>query len=158
MAEAAQSVERLEVRDLVRADLDEVVRIDALHTGERQAEYWQRVLGDFLGGESGRVRVGLAATRGGRLVGYLLGEVRAFEFGSEACGWIFSVGVDPGRLRRGVASSLLEAAARRFHAAGVARVRTMVRRDDVPVMAFFRSNGFVGGRFVQLERELGESS
>ena len=156
MAEAAQSLERLEVRDLARADLDEVVRIDALHTGERQAEYWQRVLGDFLGGESGRVRVGLAATRGGRLVGYLLGEVRAFEFGSEACGWIFGVGVDPRHARGGVASTLLAAGCRRFRAAGVRRIRTMVRRNNVPVLSFFRANGFAAGRFVQLELDLEE--
>jgi hypothetical protein len=31
-----------------------------------------------------------------------------------------------------------------------------IRRNDVPVTAFFRSNGFVGGSFVQLELDLGE--
>ena len=39
---------------------------------------------------------------------------------------------------------------------GVRRVRTMVRRNDVPVLAFFRANGFAGGAFVQLERSLEE--
>jgi hypothetical protein len=32
----------------------------------------------------------------------------------------------------------------------------MVRRTDVPVLAFFRRNGFVGGAFLQLELELEE--
>jgi hypothetical protein len=36
----------------------------------------------------------------------------------------------------------------------VARVRTMVRRADVPVLSFFRSNGFFAGSFVQLELDL----
>jgi hypothetical protein len=30
----------------------------------------------------------------------------------------------------------------------------MVRRNDVSLLAFFRSNGFVGGTFTQLERAL----
>ena len=90
----------------------------------------------------------------GRILGYLLGEVRAFEFNSEACGWIFSAGVDPGRLRQRVASGLLTEACRRFREAGIKTVRTMVKRNDVPVLSFFRANGFVGGSFVQLELDL----
>jgi hypothetical protein len=37
---------------------------------------------------------------------------------------------------------------------GVHKVRTMVARNDVPVLAFFRASGFVGGPFVQLELHL----
>jgi ribosomal protein S18 acetylase RimI-like enzyme len=131
-----------------------MVRIDALHSGESKPEYWSRVLDAFLDTGSGPLRVGLAAEEDERLVGYLLGEVRAFEFGSEPCGWVFAVGVDPRQARAGVASALLEEACRRFRRAGVSRVRTMVRRNDVGVLSFFRANAFVGGSFVQLERDL----
>jgi ribosomal protein S18 acetylase RimI-like enzyme len=54
-----------------------------------------------------------------------------------------------------VASALLAEACRAFRAAGVTRVRTMVRRNDVPVLAFFRSSGFSGGSYVQLELDVG---
>jgi len=50
-AEAARYA--LQVRELREADLEAVVRIDALHTGERKPEYWGRVFGDFLGAETG---------------------------------------------------------------------------------------------------------
>jgi hypothetical protein len=30
----------------------------------------------------------------------------------------------------------------------------MVRRTDVPVLAFFRSSGFAGGAYVQLELDV----
>jgi ribosomal protein S18 acetylase RimI-like enzyme len=146
-----------EVRKLRADDLDDVVRIDALHTGQRKPEYWQRVFRDFFDGERDELRVGLAAEAAGVVQGYLLGEVRAFEFGSEACGWVFGVGVDRSNLRSGVASSLLAEACRQFAQNGITRVRTMVRRNDVPVLSFFRSNGFVGGSFVQLELDLGET-
>ena len=142
------------VRDLKLADLARVVRIDALHTGHRKPAYWRRVFRSLLARRGETPRIGLAAEDEEGVIGYLIGEVRAFEFGSEPCGWIFAVGVDPTRLRRGVASGLLREARRRFHQAGVATVRTMVRRDDVPVLSFFRSSGFVGGRFVELESSL----
>ncbi len=144
------------IREISDADAREFVRIDALRTGREKPAYWKRVVADFRRPEEGRLRVGLAAEAAGsgRLAGYLLGEVRAFEFGSESCGWIFAVAVDPAAGRAGVASALLEEACRRFREAGVLRIRTMVRRNDVPFLSFFRARGFVGGPFVQLEREL----
>lgn len=146
------------VRDLRQDDIDRVVRIDALHTGQANRSYWKRAFDDFLRPDPDRLRVGLAAESEGQLIGYLLGEVRAFEFGSEACGWVFAVGVDPEHARRDVGSTLLSEICGRFKDAGITTVRTMVRRNDVPVLAFFRANGFVGGSFVQLEVGLGEES
>lgn len=154
MPAASAAGERVRIRALVGADLLAVTRIDRHHTGVRKASYWKRVLAEFLQPRDRRGRVGLAAEIGGELAGYLLGEVRAFEFGSEPCGWIFAVGVDPAHLRAHVGSALLAEACRRFRAAGVGRVRTMVRRNDVRVLAFFRSSGFSGGSYVQLELDL----
>jgi ribosomal protein S18 acetylase RimI-like enzyme len=142
------------VRPLSRADLEAVVRLDALHTGAAKRPYWAGVFQGYGGRR--RNRIGLAAEVDGRLAGYVFGEVRAFEFGSPPCGWIFAVGVDPKLARRGVASALLREACARFRALEVTQVRTMVRRTDVPVLSFFRARGFVGGPFVQLECDLGE--
>jgi len=146
----------LRIREFADGDLAECIRIDALRTGPPKPDWWRRTAAEFREAGEGRVRVGLAADSPGtgRLAGYLLGEVRAFEFGSEPCGWVLAVAVDPGSGRSGVATALLEEACRRFRAAGAVRVRTMVRRNDVPFLSFFRSRGFVGGPFVQLERDL----
>jgi ribosomal protein S18 acetylase RimI-like enzyme len=146
------------IRDLRPKDLDEVVRIDALQTGESKQDYWRRVFREFLQKNGSPLRVGLCAAGKKRLVGYLLGEVRAFEFGSDRCGWIFAVGVDPAHLRKSVASGLLALACRRFKEGGIRQVRTMVRRNSVPVLSFFRANGFVGGSFVELELDLDASN
>ena len=146
------------IRPLKAEDLSEVVRIDGLHTGMRKRAYWSRVIERLLKRNGRAVRIGLALEAPKGLAGYLLGEVRAFEFGSEPCGWIFAIGVDPNSERRGVASLLLAEAAARFQAQGVPRIRTMVRRNEVPVLAFFRSNGFRGGPFVQLELDIEEVS
>ena len=146
----------LVVRDLCQEDVAGVVRIDALHTGRSKRRYWEGAFGRFLEPAPG-LRIGLGAEIAGRLVGYLLGEVRAFEFGSEECGWIFAIGVDPAALHHGIGTALLAEACRRFRSARVPCVRTMVRRNDVPVLAFFRGNGFRGGPFVQLELDLDET-
>lgn len=146
------------IRVLKADDLSELVRIDALHTGLRKRAFWSRVLERFLKPRTRAIRIGLAIEAPKGLAGYLLGEVRAFEFGSEPCGWIFGVGVDPRSARTGVASHLLAEAVTRFRAHGVPRIRTMVRRNEVPQLAFFRSNGFRGGPFVQLELDIEEVS
>ena len=150
----SRAVQAVAIRDLRQQDLPEVVRIDALQTGESKPEYWKRVFRDFLRGDGDPVRVGLCAEGKEGLVGYLLGEVRAFEFGSDTCGWIFAVGVDPAHLRKSVATGLLALACRRFRESGIRQVRTMVGRNNVPVLSFFRANGFVGGSFVELELDL----
>ena len=157
MSAASRPEPEVILRDLRPEDFDAVVRIDSAHTGRLSGEYWKGILDRFLDGRRAPTRVGLAALEGGVLVGYLLGEVRAIEFGSEPCGWVFAVGVDSGHLRAGVASCLLAEARGRFHDAGIDRLRTMVRRNDVPMLSFFRSAGFVGGSFVQLETELEEA-
>lgn len=148
----------IEIGPLRPDDLAAVIRLDARLTGRRKAAYWRTFFDDFVGGGPSEARVGLAAREGERLCGYLLGEVRAFEFGSPPCGWIFAVGVDPAQAHHGVGSALVAAAAKRFRRARASAVRTMVRRNDVPLLAFFRSNGFVGGSFTQLELPLEEKA
>lgn len=139
------------VRPLTPDDRAAVLRIDTVQTGESKPAYWKRIFREFVDGGSETPRVALAAERDGQVIGFLFGDVRAFEFGSEACGWILEVGVDPQCTRAGVATALLREGCARLRATGVAVVRTMVRRNNVPMLTFFRTNGFAGGPYMQLE-------
>ena len=141
-----------QIRQLTADDLAAVVRLDAELTGTRKQAYWKRVFRAFLTPADDDGLVGLAAEGAGGFAGFLLGEVRAFEFGSEPCGWIFAAGVAPWAAHGGVGSALVTAAWECFQAAGVSTVRTMVKRDDLPMLSFFRANDFVGGSYVELER------
>jgi len=143
------------VRRLRADDLTAVVALDAHLTGDTKEGYWKGVFERFLREER---CIGFAATEGGQLKGYLFGELRAFEFGSKPCGWIFAVGVQQDAGRSGVASALLAEARRRFRVLGVDSIRTMVPRTTVPLLSFFRRHGFVGGPFVQLELSLDSSA
>jgi ribosomal protein S18 acetylase RimI-like enzyme len=152
--EPRESREPRAVRPLRAADRTAVVRLDGRLTGQYKPAYWKARFGEFVGAGHLHGRLGLAVGDGRHLRGYLLGEVRAFEFGSPPCGWILAVGVDPEQAHHGIGSALVTEASRQFLRDGVATVRTMVGRTDLPMLAFFRANGFVGGRFTQLELDL----
>ena len=42
-----------------------------------------------------------------------------------------------------------------FQRAGVDKVSTLIERDSDLVLAFFRSQGMIFGRYIQMEKELG---
>ena len=143
----------LRIRNIRGSDAGALATIEGSHTGDPRPDWWVDVVSRHTRPGHASVRVGLVAEDHdtGLVVGYVLGQVRAFEFGSEPCGWIFSVGVRKSERRRGIATRLLAEARARFHEAGVRLVRTMVRRDDVPMLTLLRSNGFEGGPYVELE-------
>ena len=51
--------------------------------------------------------------------GFIIGEIRAWEFGSPPCGWIFALGVDPDSRTKGIGTRLFEAICERFQQEGI---------------------------------------
>ena len=88
------------------------------------------------------------------ILGYIIGEVRAWEFGSGPCGWVFAFSVDPETRQQRIGEQLFEAISDRFKKAGIKKMRTMVPRKNRLHMAFFRSEGMVAGPYIQLEKDL----
>lgn len=142
----------LRVRGAQTADLDQVVEIDAGITGLRKAEYWGEILRRYGGGR--QQRFFLVADRGGRIEGYVVGDVRDWEFGSPPCGWVFGIAVRPEARLGGIATQLLDAICEGFRRLGVDKVRTLLARDNQLVLSFFRSQGMMAAPFIPLEKEL----
>ena len=143
----------LAIRPATLADVAGVIVLDAEVTGLRKAAYWQDMFERF-GASHHDQRFFLVAGEPGRIDGVIIGEVRAWEFGSPPSGWVFAVQVRP-RLRvKGLGSRLFAAVCARFRGAGVERVRTMVARDNAVIHAFFRSQGMMAGPFIELEMRL----
>ncbi|MEX2240910.1 MAG: GNAT family N-acetyltransferase [Burkholderiales bacterium] len=141
----------IRVRRAASADLPQVVAIDARATGLPKPEYWAGILRRY--GRGARSRF-LVAEDGGRIVGFIVGEVRDWEFGSPPCGWVFGIGV-PAELREaGVATRLLEAITEAFRRRGVTTVRTLIARDNRLVLSFFRSQGMMAAPVIPLERDI----
>ncbi len=134
-------------------DIPEIADIDAEVSGVYKRHYWDELL---LNPQTDEPRIALVAEREGHLLGFIVGVVRAWEFGSEPCGWVFAVSVRPAEREYGVASALLRALSASFRRLGVRKIRTMVLRSDHLIMSFFRSQGMMAGPFLELEQDLPE--
>lgn len=147
----------LSVRAVRRADVDAVTAIDASATGLPKPAHWLELYRRQSSSAPARVifLVATLAEESDRVLGFIVGEVRAWEFGSEPCGWVYALSVEPGARLHGVAETLLAAVAAEFRKAGMTKMRTMVARDNRLPMLFFRSEGMMAGPYIQLEKDLG---
>lgn len=140
------------IRKIEAEDRQAIIDIDAIHSGQAKPDYWQERLKPLITKtNSKRITLGYVAVAEGRVIGYILAEGRAWEFGSPLCGWIFAIGVDPKCGRQGVGLALCREVCLRFKALNIRTVRTMVRKDDVDVLSFFRASGFHAAPFIELE-------
>ncbi len=147
----AFSASDLMIRDAVAEDISRIVALDALNTDIPKPEYWDDTFARF-GSRAGRYFLSAEQVAGGEFLGFIVGEVRAWEFGSPPCGWILTIGVMPEHRVRGVGALLFDAICERLLADGVTMVRTMLGRDDRLNMSFFRSQGLMAGSFIELEK------
>lgn len=147
----------VKIRPVRRADLAEVIALDATVTGLHKADYWQRIYRRYgVGGEG--LRHFLVAVCDGRVAGFVIGEVRDWEFGSPPCGWLFAIDVDPRCRQSGIGTRLLAALREAFERVGVGMLRTMLHRENTLILSFFRSQGMTAGRLLPLELPIGPNA
>jgi GNAT superfamily N-acetyltransferase len=135
------------IRPVQVSDLKAISALDERETGVAKPDYWREMLSPdrhFL----------IAETDKGRLAGFIAGEIRAWEFGQPAAGWVFAIQIDPKLRLKGVGTELFEAIVARFKEKGVTRVRTLVDRKDHLILSFFRAQGMVAGPSLQLDKDL----
>lgn len=149
------AADTIAVRRVRRGDLDQVIDIDATVTGLEKRQYWGDVYRRYGSAQRSEQQF-LVAVAGGRVVGFVIGEIRDWEFGSPPCGWVFAIDVDPRARLRGAGTRLLEAISAQFHSAGVTKLRTLLALDNSLVLKFFRSQGMMAGPLISLEMDLGD--
>ncbi len=149
---AAPDPSEMRVRPAHASDLPAVVALDAENTGEARPAYWKDRFEWYAGRQPDRFF--LVAEQRGDTLGFIVGEVRAWEFGSPPSGWVFAIGVSPRARLHGLGSLLFDEICARFRSAGVQHVRTMLAKDAHLLLSFFRSLGMMGGPFIQLEKRL----
>lgn len=149
---AAASPSDVRIRPAQVADLPAVIALDAEATGIAKTVYWKDRF-DWYAGRNPE-RFFLVAEREATILGFIVGEVRAWEFGSPPSGWIFAIHVSPSARLHGLGTMLVDEICLRFRKAGVQQVRTMLAKDANLLLSFFRSLGMMGGPFIQLEKAL----
>lgn len=150
----------LEVRRIRAVDIRHVIALDERVTGLAKPDYWRDVF-ERYGERRLHERfflVAVAETPKTRsrtpILGFIIGEVRAWEFGSTPCGWVFALSVQPRARLRGIGEALFEAISVAFKNAGVIKMRTMVARHNRLPLLFFRGEGMIAGPYIQLEKDL----
>ncbi|MBO31619.1 MAG: GNAT family N-acetyltransferase [Rhodospirillaceae bacterium] len=158
---AETRIPNVEIRLATLDDLHDITELDAQITELHKLDYWQEMFqryverseGHFLVAQMpGDIRSDAGDLHG--VQGFIVGEVRAWEFGSHPCGWIMVVGVSPNHRVRGIGESLYNAIADKFRDDGVDKIRTMAARNDRLNMSFFRSQGMMAGPFIELEKSI----
>ncbi len=152
-----EDMQPIAIRPAEKADLTHVVMLDEKVTGIGKSDY---IFDLFERYQTRRpderffyVAENLTPTPR-KIVGFIIGEIRAWEFGSEPCGWVFAISVDHDLRESGTGAALLDRLSESFRDAGVNRLRTMISRKNHLLMSFFRSRGLMAGPYIQLEKDL----
>ena len=156
--------QEVRIRPLREADIEAIIAIDAEITGEGKPGFWRGMLTLYepaTEDDSGAVPeprphptyLCEVAEKNGEVIGFVLGDVQAWQFGIHRCGRIISIGVRPSQRRGGVASLLAKELLEAFRKMNLPLVQCLVREGD-PLGEFFGSMGFEGSPWATLEKRL----
>ncbi len=150
---SAPDAASIAIRSAQASDLGDIIALDAAVTGMEKTDYWYELFQRYGTGRT-RHRLLLVAESEGAVQGFIIGEVRDWEFGSPPCGWVFGIAVRPDTRQKGLGTRLLDALCEGFRHAGVNKVRTLTDRDNSLVLSFFRSQGMMAAPVIPLEKDL----
>jgi len=149
----------VKIRPLSLDNIKDIVRIEKRIEGklgiinEERMEYLKEATRYNI--ERSDPMMSLGAELDGNIVGFIIGEIRIWEFGiAEKTGWIRILGVDPDFQRRGIGRKLGEALLEHFERRGIKRIRTMAEWYTGDLISFFKSLGFNMLNMIPLEKEL----
>ena len=143
----------IKLRPITELDIEAVTEIDEKITGKYKPDDWERRFGYYLRRDP---ELSLVAEENGKVVGFMLGEVRAGEFGlEEPAGWIEVMGVDPECQGRSVGRELLQGMLENFRTRKAVAVRTLVDEEaQADLLTFFRKSSFQPTPLKTLEHRL----
>lgn len=126
-----------------------ILALDEKITGVQRSPSWKQRVHRYL--EAFYPPVCHVAELDGQVVGFILGDIRGWEYGLTAAAWVDIMGVDPAHQRCGIGKRLVEAFVRESRASGFKSIHVMVREDDDRLQPFLRSAGFMRGKLVDYE-------
>jgi ribosomal protein S18 acetylase RimI-like enzyme len=140
------------IRPLDELDISAIVRIDERISGSYRPDVWERRVGFYLRRDPGASQV---AETDGKVVGFMLGDLRAGEFGlEEPSGWIERFGIDPDHRGQDLGRRMFEEMVAHFRAGGARSVRTLVDRSDTGLAGFLSALGLKPSPMQALEMRL----
>ena len=149
----------LALRPLCEADIPSIIAIDERISGKAKPEYWRSklthlLLENQLHPDAENCVLARVAEMDGEVAGFMIGEIRRWEFGQPFCGWITALGTDPAHQGLGIGRRLLAELLDYYSEKDLREIRTIVEWADGDLLKFFHSMGFVRGPFVELQKTL----
>jgi ribosomal protein S18 acetylase RimI-like enzyme len=149
----------INVRFLGRDDLEDILRIEEKIIRELNSDNLERLesLKDttLYHLQNGDPLLNLGAEIDGKLVGFIISEVRRWEFGRGGMtGWILILGVDHEYQGMGVGHKLSSTLLEHFRKKNITKIRTMVEWHEGELISYFRSIGFNMLGMLPLEKEI----
>lgn len=140
------------IRPLDELDITGIARIDEKISGLYRPEIWEERIMYYTRRDPGASQV---AEIGGKVAGFMLGDLRAGEFGlDEPSGWVERFGIDPDHRGQDLGRKLFDAIRTHFVASGARSVRTLVDTNDASVAGFLKAIGFTPAPLQALEIRL----
>ena len=137
------------IRAMTDKDLEGIKAIDQALVGPERSPSWPlRVEALWW---VYRPALNFVAEVDGEIVGFLLGDIRGAEYGTDISGWIDMMGVAPEHQRRGIGRSLVEAFCEECSRNEIKAMIT-IREDDKRLIDFWTSVGFHKGNLVSYEK------
>ncbi len=131
----SEETAEVRIRPLEDFDLGGIVALDEKISGEYRPEVWETRLGYYMRRDP---EGSVVAELDGRVVGFMLGEVRSGEFGlEEPTGWIEVLGVDPDARGKAIGRRLADQLLSHFQELGATSVRTLVDESTMDGIAGF---------------------
>ncbi len=105
--------------------------------------------------QHGEPLLNLGAEIDGKLIGFIFGEIKLWEFGrSERSGWIKVLGVDRDYQGMGAGQKLGQTILMHFQKKNIRKVRTLVDWYEGDLISYFKSLGFNMLNMLPLEKEI----
>ena len=135
-----ESAPEVQIRMLEDTDIGGITTLDEKIGGQYRPEVWESRIGYYLRRDPEALVV---AEAGGKVVGFMLGEVRSGEFGlEEPTGWVEVLGVDPDLRGQAIGRQMADQMLCHFRSKGTTTVRTIVDETMGDIAEFFSRLGF----------------
>ena len=141
----------IKIRKIRADDVSEIVAIQESILQKKVSKKWVQMVEHRLKRQEA---LGFVALKDGKVVGFIIGEIKGEGFGLEQSGWIEVVGVHPRQMGVGIGRILAEKLFSFFEKEGIRDIHTAVRWDAGDMLSFFKAIGFDRSPFINLRKHL----
>jgi N-acetylglutamate synthase-like GNAT family acetyltransferase len=139
------------IRPLTENDFEAVSEIQEAIMKRKPGEGLKRRMHDYIKKDP---EANLVAESEGKVVGFVIGGIKDWEFGVEKSGWLEIIGIHPKYMGQGIGRMLGKKLLAHFKKKNIKNIYTVARWDSGDLLAFFKSIGFDRSDFINLEKRL----